>query len=70
MRGKLENKLLKTQTGHLSDEMLEHYGDHEIEGEKELIQQKAKETFAGLLPDYLTMSHNTNNLKLISCNNT
>jgi hypothetical protein len=48
---KLDKKLLKSQTGHLTDEMLEHYGDHETEGDREIIQKISKETFAGLLPD-------------------
>jgi integrase len=45
---KLDKKLLKTQTGHLTDEMLTHYGDHELVGDKELIQATERETFAGL----------------------
>ena len=51
MMGKLVNKLLKSQTGHLTDEMLAHYGDHETDGDRELIQATEKETFAGLLPE-------------------
>jgi integrase len=47
---KLDKKLLKSQTGHKTDIMLEHYGDHTIEGDRELIQTTQKETFAGLLP--------------------
>ena len=27
------------------------YGDHETDGDRELIQEKSKETFAGLLPE-------------------
>jgi len=37
LMGKLEKKLLKSQTGHLTDEMLEHYGEHRRAGDKELI---------------------------------
>ena len=48
---KLDKKLLKSQTGHLTDEMLAHYSDHETEGDRELIQEKQRETFAGLLPE-------------------
>ena len=49
---KLEKKLLKSQTGHLTDDMIELYSDHETVGDRELIQAKQRETFAGLLPDY------------------
>ena len=48
---KLDKKLLKSQTGHLTDEMLAHYGDHETEGDRELIQAMGRETFAGLIPE-------------------
>nr|AGS53315.1 hypothetical protein [uncultured bacterium contig00013] len=48
---KLDKKLLKSQTGHLTDEMLTHYGDHETDGDIEIIQATSKETFAGLLPE-------------------
>ena len=48
--GKLEKKLLKSQTGHLTDIMLEHYGDHWKDGDRELIQIAQKETFGGLIP--------------------
>ncbi len=51
---KLDKKLLKSQTGHLTDEMLTHYGNHETEGDRELIQAQERETFAGLLPDRYT----------------
>jgi hypothetical protein len=51
---KLNKKLLKTQTGHLTDEMLDLYGDHETEGDKELIQATEREAFAGLLPALTT----------------
>ena len=47
---KLEKKLLKSQTGHLTDVMVEHYSDHETVGDRELIQAKQRETFAGLIP--------------------
>jgi len=48
---KLDKKLLKSQTGHLTDEMLSHYGDHETDGDRELIQAIERETFSGLLPE-------------------
>ncbi|MCL2381207.1 MAG: site-specific integrase [Treponema sp.] len=48
---KLDKKLLKSQTGHLTDVMLNYYGDHETEGDREIIQAKQLETFAGLLPE-------------------
>ena len=51
MMGKLDKKLLKSQTGHKTDVMLAHYGEHEIEGDRQLIQQKERETFAGLIPE-------------------
>ena len=46
----LDKKLLKSQTGHKTDDMIELYSDHEIVGDRELIQAKQKEAFAGLLP--------------------
>jgi integrase len=52
---RLDKKLLKSQTGHLTDEMLAHYGDHEIEGDRELIQAQEREVFGGLLPERSTM---------------
>jgi len=48
---KLNKKLVKGETGHLTDAMLDLYSDHETEGDKELIQAKKKETFSGLLPE-------------------
>ena len=48
---KLDKKLLKSQTGHRTDEMLAHYGDHETDGDREIIQITSKETFGGLLPE-------------------
>jgi integrase len=51
MIGKLDKKLLKSQTGHKTDVMLAHYGDHQTEGDRELIQATEREAFAGLLPE-------------------
>ena len=48
---KLDKKLLKSQTGHLTDDMIDLYSDHETVGDRELIQAKQRETFAGLLPE-------------------
>jgi integrase len=48
---KLDKKLLKTQTGHKTDIMIARYSDHELVGDKELIQSTERETFAGLLPE-------------------
>jgi integrase len=48
---KLDKKLLKSQTGHKTDIMLAHYGDHETDGDREIIQATERETFAGLLPE-------------------
>ena len=52
---KLDKKLLKSQTGHKTDVMLAHYGDHELEGDREIIQATEREAFAGLLPDQTKM---------------
>jgi integrase len=52
---KLDKKLLKSQTGHKTDDMIELYSDHEIEGDKALIQAKQRETFAGLLPERILL---------------
>jgi integrase len=48
---KIDKKLLKSQTGHKTDKMLSHYGDHEIDEDREIIQTVERETFAGLLPE-------------------
>jgi integrase len=50
LMGKLEKKLLKSQTGHLTDSMLAHYGEHWKAGDKQLIQTAQRETFGGLIP--------------------
>jgi len=55
MINKLDKKLLKSQTGHKTDIMLNHYGDHETEGDRELIQAKQRETFAALVPQKILM---------------
>jgi len=48
---KLEKKLVKGQTGHLTDVMYDHYANHETVGDRERIQNAKLETFAGLLPE-------------------
>ena len=48
---KLDKKLLKSQTGHLTDDMINLYSDHETVGDRELIQAKQRETFAELIPE-------------------
>jgi integrase len=50
LMGKLENKLLKSQTGHLTDSMLAHYGEHQTESDRKIIQAMAVKTFRGLIP--------------------
>jgi integrase len=50
MKGRLDKKLLKFQTGHLTDPMLEHYGDHLLEGDRKKIQQAQQEVFGELIP--------------------
>ena len=51
MAGKLDKKLIKGETGHKTDIMFNHYADHEINGERELIQTTKKATFGELLPE-------------------
>jgi integrase len=51
MISRLDKKLLKSQTGHRTDEMLAHYADHRTERDRELIQRHEREAFAGLLPE-------------------
>ena len=50
MVNKLDKKLIKSQTGHKTDVMLAHYANHRIDGDRELIQNVQRNTFAGLLP--------------------
>jgi len=51
LMGKLERKLLKSQTGHLTDAMLAHYGEHQTENDRKIIQATSINTFKELLPD-------------------
>jgi integrase len=50
MKGKLDKKLLKSQTGHQTDPMLDHYGDHLLVGDREKIRQAQQEVFGALIP--------------------
>jgi integrase len=50
LMGELDKKLLKSQTGHLTDEMLEHYGEHQTESDRKTIQATTIKTFRGLIP--------------------
>jgi len=50
LMGKLEKKFLKSQTGHLTDDMLAHYGEHQTESDRKTIQAIAVKTFRGLMP--------------------
>jgi len=50
MSKKLDKKLLKTQTGHKTNIMIDHYADHETVGDREIIQTIQRETFVELLP--------------------
>jgi hypothetical protein len=51
LMGKLEKKLLKSQTGYLPDSMHAHYGEHQTESARKKIQAMAINTFRELLPD-------------------
>jgi len=50
MVGHLDKKLLKGETGHKTDIMINRYSDHKIAGDRELIQSKKREIFAEILP--------------------
>jgi integrase len=50
MRPKLEDKLLQSQTGHKSKEMLNRYSDHVLAGDREKIRDAQIEVFGSLLP--------------------
>lgn len=49
MRDRISDKLLQSQTGHKTIEMLEHYADHKIVGDDEKIQQAAIGVFGGIV---------------------
>jgi integrase len=50
MIGKIDKKLLKSQTGHRTDSMLWHYSDHQIAGDRERLRVAQIETFGDLVP--------------------
>jgi len=50
MISKLEKKLLKSQTGYKTDAMLNLYGAHWTEGDREKIRQAQQEVFGALVP--------------------
>jgi hypothetical protein len=51
MRERVNEKLLKSQTGHKTLVMLDHYSRHTIAGDRERIQAAQIEAFGGLLPE-------------------
>jgi len=61
---KLYKKLLKSQTGHLTDDMINLCSDHETVGDRELIQAKLRETFAGLIPEPTLLLEYDGNVKM------
>jgi integrase len=50
MKNRLDKKLLKVQTGHLTDPMIDHYGNHLLAGDREKIRQAQREVFGELIP--------------------
>jgi integrase len=50
MRDKLNDKLLKSQTGHKTDIMLDRYAEHWIVGDREKVRQAQREVFGALVP--------------------
>jgi integrase len=50
MRERVNEKLLQQQTGHKTLEMLNHYSEHKIAGDRERIRQAQIESFGKLLP--------------------
>lgn len=50
MRGRVDTKLLQSQTGHKTTAMLEHYAAHRIAGDSEQIRRAQLEAFSELLP--------------------
>jgi integrase len=49
MRPRIDEKLLRKQTGHKTLAMLDHYSDHVLEGDRERIRQAQRETFGALI---------------------
>jgi integrase len=50
MKPHLDDKLLKRETGHKTDLMLDHYSNHALEGERQQIQEAQRHVFGALLP--------------------
>jgi integrase len=50
MRPKLDDKLLQSQTGHKTIDMLEHYADHLRSGDRDKIRDAQIKVFSALLP--------------------
>ncbi|GHV79155.1 hypothetical protein AGMMS49944_09460 [Spirochaetia bacterium] len=50
MKGKIDDRLLKLQTGHKTDSMLGHYSNHAIDGQAAAVQAAQIQIFGGLLP--------------------
>lgn len=48
MKGKIDDKLLQSQTGHKTLKMLEHYSNHETEGDLKKIKDAQTEVFVNL----------------------
>jgi integrase len=55
MINKLDKKLLKSQTGHKTDVMLNLYADHEIVGDRQQIRDVTRETFTAILPQQVLL---------------
>jgi integrase len=49
MRPRIDEKLLRKQTGHKTLVMLDHYSDHVLDGDRERIRQAQRETFGALI---------------------
>jgi integrase len=50
MKPQIDEKLLRSQTGHKTPAMLDHYAGHRIAGDRERIQKAQIETFGDLIP--------------------
>jgi integrase len=50
MRDRVNEKLLKNQTGHKTDQMLALYAGHMIDGDRDKIRAAQVEVFGGLIP--------------------
>jgi integrase len=51
MRPRINEKLLRKQTGHKTAAMLDHYSDHVLDGDRERIQQAQREVFSALMSE-------------------